>query len=67
MMRVHRGGYPFPRRNCLDLQTPVEVAIRSAIVAVEAAGADVRLTNAVVLLQQAYDEVADLIDERLGA
>jgi hypothetical protein len=67
MMLVKRlGNHPaFPRRNCLDLLSPAEAAIRSALIAVEAIGADPRLTEAVVLLQQAQDKVADLIDERL--
>jgi hypothetical protein len=51
-----------PRRNCLDRLTPAELAIRAAIDAVEMAGADVLLTQTVVLLGQAADKLADYID-----
>ncbi len=50
------------RRSRLDLNTPAELAIRAAVDAVEAAGCDVRLTDAVVLLGQAKDRVADFVD-----
>lgn len=51
-----------PRRIRLDQNTPAELAIRAALHAVEAAGADVRLTDAVVLLGAALDSVADFVD-----
>lgn len=51
-----------PRRNRIDQMTPAELAIRDAMSAVEAAGADVRLTDAVVLLGQAQNKVADFVD-----
>jgi uncharacterized protein (DUF433 family) len=51
-----------PRRNCLDRLTPAELAIRAAIDAVEMVGADVLLTQTVVLLGQAADKLADYID-----
>lgn len=51
-----------PRRNRLDQNTPAELAIRAAVDAVEALPADVRLTGAVVLLQQARELVADYVD-----
>jgi len=51
-----------PRRIRLDRLTPAEMAIHDAVQAVEHAGCDVRLTNAVVLLQQAREEVADFVD-----
>lgn len=51
-----------PRRARLDLNTPAEIAIRGAIHGVEVAGADVRLTDAVVLLGAALDSVADFVD-----
>ena len=54
----------FPRRIRTDLQTPAEAAIRNAIVEVEKAGAHPRLTDAVVLLGQARDAVADFVDEQ---
>ena len=55
-----------PRRCRVDLDVPAERAIRAAIDAVEALPADVRLTNAVVLLGQAKDHVSDFVDG-LGA
>lgn len=51
-----------PRRVCIDRWTPAERAINDAAQAVEAMAADVRLTDAVVLLQAARDSVADYID-----
>jgi hypothetical protein len=44
--------------------TPAELAIRSAIDAVEVVGADVLLTDAVILLQQAREKVADYVDKQ---
>ncbi len=52
------------RRNNLDLNTPVETAIRRAINAVEAAGADPHLTQAVLALMTAFELVADWQDEQ---
>ncbi len=52
----------FPRRNRIDLQTPAEKAIRDAVQAVEEAGADERLTSAVILLGEALDKVADYVE-----
>ena len=52
----------FPRRNRLDLMSPAELAITTAMGAVEEAGADVRLTEAVNLLGQARDKVADVVN-----
>lgn len=51
-----------PRRNRTDRQTHAEAMIRLAVEAVEHAGADVRLTDAVVLLQEARESVADFVD-----
>lgn len=51
-----------PRRIQLDRFTPAERAIYDAVQAVEAMAADVRLTDAVILLQAARDSVADYID-----
>lgn len=48
-----------PRRQRLDQNTPAELAIRAAVDAVEALGADVSLTMAVILLGQAREHVAD--------
>lgn len=51
-----------PRRICLDRMTPAELAIYNAVEAVERVGADILLTEAVILLQQARDKVADYVD-----
>lgn|GEM_PF-1348155 len=51
-----------PRRIRIDKLTPAELAIRDAVLAVEAAGCDPRLTDAVVLLGQAKEKVADFVD-----
>jgi hypothetical protein len=52
----------FSRRCRIDLQAPAEAAIRQAIAAVEAAGAHIHLTDAVVLLGHALDKVADYVE-----
>lgn len=51
-----------PRRIRIDLFTPAETAIRAAMMAVEEAGCDVLLTEAVNLLAQAQRKVADYVD-----
>jgi hypothetical protein len=51
-----------PRRNRLDLCTPAELAIYDAVQAVEKAGAHPLLTDAVNLLAQAREKVADYVD-----
>jgi uncharacterized protein with PIN domain len=51
-----------PRRNRIDQYTPAETAIRAAKLAVEASGCHILLTDAVVLLGQAQDKVADFVD-----
>lgn len=51
-----------PRRCRIDLFTPAEKAIQDAVIAVEEAGCDPRLTDAVVLLQEARNKVADFVD-----
>ena len=69
MNDVVQGGAvrSYARRSRIDLQTPAEQAIRDAVDAVERAGCDRLLTEAVVLLQQARDKVADYVDARLPA
>lgn len=51
-------------RNRLDLYLPAEMAIHNAVQEIETMGADVRLTNAQILLQQAKDLVAEFIIEK---
>lgn len=56
----------FPRRFCVYLLTPAEKAVYDAVQAVESVGADVRLTDAVNLLSQAREKLADYFDEQIG-
>ena len=56
-----------PRRCRLDLSIRPELAIRAAMAAVEEMHADIRLTEAGNLLQQALDLVADVVDEDLAS
>lgn len=51
-----------PRRVNMQKWIPAERAIYDALQAVEAVGADVRLTRAVILLGEARDYVADYVD-----
>lgn len=51
-----------PRRNRMDQWTPAERAIYDAVQAVEDMPADVRLTDAVRLLDDAQNKVADYVD-----
>ena len=59
-------SHDIPRRVRIDLMTPAELAITNAMYAVEEAGCDVRLTEAVVLLRQSRDKVADYYDKVFG-
>lgn len=52
-----------PRRCYVDRYTPAETAIREAMRYVEDAGCHQLLTEAVVLLGQAKDKVADFVDD----
>lgn len=51
-----------PRRARIDQMTRAEAAIREAVGEVEKMAADVRLTDAVCLLQAARESVADFVD-----
>lgn len=55
--------YDYSRRNRLDLMSPAEFAIYNAMVELEKAGADRRLTAASIKLQEAKNLVADYIDD----
>lgn len=50
------------RRVTLDLMTPAELAIYNAMQEVEKLPADVRLTNAIVALNEAKCHVANFVD-----
>ena len=52
-----------PRRARIELMTPAELAIRNAILAVDEAGCDALLTEAVILLSRAKDKVGDYVDK----
>ena len=59
-MQLREDG--IPRRCDVLLQTPAERAIAAAVAAVEAAGVHPLLTDAVVLLSNAKDKVADFVE-----
>lgn len=52
----------FPRRSYVDKMTPAELAIYQAMVEVEKLPPDERLTQAMILLGQAREQVADYVD-----
>ncbi len=54
------------RRNDINQWTEAEIRIHEALIEVEAWGAHPWLTDAVVLLGQAQDKVADFIDLKAG-
>ena len=53
------------RRNTLTTCSPSELAIYKAMEEVEALGANVKLTDALVKLDEARNLVADIIDEKM--
>ena len=65
MVEVNEGS-PTTRRIDVSRLSPAELAIRNAMLAVEDVGADPLLTDAVNLLQQARDKVADYVDRKLA-
>lgn len=54
-----------PRRSCVYLLAPAEKAVYDAVQAVENVGADVRLTEAIILLSQVREKLADYFDEQI--
>lgn len=64
MLKTQTPVNAIPRRCRLYEMTPAERAIYDAVQAVEAAGTDPLLTDAVVLLQQAREKVADYVDRK---
>lgn len=52
----------FTRRITIDLNKPAELAIRNAMLEIEKLPADVRLTDAIVKLDEARNLVADYVD-----
>jgi hypothetical protein len=62
---VGEGIYmSIPRRSRLDQNTYEELKIRDAILAVEEIGADLILTEVVVLLGEAKNRLADFLDAK---
>ena len=55
-----------PRRNRVDLATPLENKIHEARAAVEAAAAHPLLTDASILITQALEKVVDFVDLKLA-
>ena len=53
-----------PRRIDLSRLSRAELAIRNAVLVVEEMPADALLTDAIVLLQQAKEKVADYVDKQ---
>lgn len=54
----------FPRRSVVEEMTPVEKLIFDTIGEIEKLGADVRLTNAQIKLQEAKDLIGDFEDSK---
>lgn len=55
-----------PRRNRIDQNSVAELAVRDVIQKVEAFGCDPLLTDAVVLLDQAREKIADYVDAQIA-
>ena len=53
-----------PRRTCVEQMIPGELAIRDAILAVEALEANPRLTEVAALLEEAKDKLSDWVDSK---
>lgn len=54
----------FPRRNQMDKCFPPELKIDDAIRSVDEAGADPKLTDAIIKLQEARELVSDWFDNK---
>src|SRR5258708_32140451 len=52
-----------PRRRRVDQMSQGELAIRTAALEIENMGADQRLTDALLLLMKAQENVADFVDD----
>lgn len=58
-----RAAWSIKPRNCTDLHTPAEAAIRAAIDEVEKSGAHPMLTETVILLGRALDTIGAYVDD----
>lgn len=54
-----------PRRSRVDLQTNPERVLYNAVGVIENMGADIRLTEAVTLIEKARSLVSEVVDEQL--
>ena len=61
-MKISKTVKGFPRRNVVEEMTKVEKMIFDTISEIENLGADVKLTNAQVKLQEAKDLISDFED-----
>lgn len=64
MLRVKSSG-GFPRKNNIAYMIPAEKLVHEAIIAIESLGADVKLTNAQIKLQEAAALLSEYVDENL--
>lgn len=60
---IKKSDTDIPRKVRMDMWGPAELAIHNAIQEVEKMPADTLLTEAVILLSQAQDKVAEYIDK----
>ena len=54
-----------PRRKQYNLNTNAEIALRAAMLEIERMPADVRTTQAVLLVESARNIIADIVDENI--
>lgn len=52
-----------PRKNIISMQQPAEWKIVEAMSEIETLGADVLLTDAILLMQKAKEKVSEYIDK----
>lgn len=64
--RVSRPGDSWPRRASVQHMTAAEKAIYDAMAEVERVGAHIWLTDAITLLSQARERVADYVDDQIN-
>lgn len=63
--KVIKYNSDLPRRCRLDRCTNSELAITKAMIEVEKDGCDSRLTEAIMLLEEARNKVSDVVDDRI--
>jgi hypothetical protein len=65
MKKEQSNKNSIPRRAQINKFAPTEMAIFKSIQEIEKLPADIRLTDAIILLQRAKDKVSDYIDSTL--